>query len=176
MKRACKIGFCGGKMKVAFLDRDGTINRDYLDSEWRIITVPEILDGSIQGMKYLLKKGYAIIIISNQYIIGEKIISLDQFNAFNIKLLNMLKNYGISVLDTFYCPHARSEQCDCCKPKTGLIKQAMEKYPKIDLSKSFMSGNSVCDLECAKNAGLKFYGINIGNPFVKNLSDLCNYI
>ena len=56
-------------MKVAFLDRDGTIVRDYPDDEWKRKTVPEVLDGAIEGMQLLNQLGYAIIIVTNQYII-----------------------------------------------------------------------------------------------------------
>ena len=57
-------------MKVAFLDRDGTINKDYDDNDWKHINNPEILDGNIEGLKKLKYYGYEIIIITNQYIIA----------------------------------------------------------------------------------------------------------
>lgn len=95
-------------MKVAFLDRDGTINRDYPDEEWRHIKEPEILPGSIQGMKYIVNHGYEIIIVTNQYIIGEGVISHDQYNDFNSKLLLELSENGVNIRDIFHCPHARS--------------------------------------------------------------------
>ncbi|MBR6669923.1 MAG: HAD-IIIA family hydrolase, partial [Ruminococcus sp.] len=116
-------------MKVAFLDRDGTINRDYPDDIWSQIQYPEILPGAIQGMKCLKEKGYEIIIVTNQYIIGERIISIEQYYEFNSKLLALLIENDISIMDVFYCPHARTEQCDCCKPRNGLIKHAIRKYP-----------------------------------------------
>lgn len=163
-------------MKVAFMDRDGTINCDYPDEIWAKIKVPELLDGSIAGMKYLIDKGYEIIIITNQYIIGEGIISTEQYRMFSDKLEHMLNEHGISILDTFYCPHARSELCDCCKPRTGLIRKALRKYPGIDLAFSFMCGDSVSDMKCAENMGLSFYGINIGERSIQNLSDIRNFI
>ena len=88
-------------MKVAFLDRDGTINRDYPDDIWIRIQDPEILPGAIQGMKYLKEKGYEIIIVTNQYIIGEGIISIEQYHEFNRKLLALLIENDISILDVF---------------------------------------------------------------------------
>lgn len=162
-------------MKIAFLDRDGTINADYHDNEWRNVEHPELLDKTIDGLKYIIKKGYNIIIITNQYIIGEKIITHDMYEQFNSELLYMLNKNYIDILDIFYCPHSRKDNCDCCKPKTGLIKQALSKYPEIDISNSFMCGDSKSDMECAKNAGLDFYGINIGDKQIKNLSELSYY-
>ena len=64
-------------MKIAFLDRDGTINKDYPDAEWTQIEDPEILPGAIEGMRELLARGYEIIVITNQYTIGEGLISLE---------------------------------------------------------------------------------------------------
>lgn len=165
-----------GMMKIAFLDRDGTIIRDYPDAMWRNISKPEILDGAIPAMKHLIKRGYQIILITNQYIIGEGIITKKQYEHLNDLLLSQLKKNHVEILDVFYCPHARSDQCDCCKPKTGLIKQALDKYPSINLSESFLCGDSINDLLCAETVGLTFYGIQIGKHSIRNLSDLCSLI
>ena len=159
-------------MKVAFLDRDGTINRDYPDACWTQIQYPELLPGTISGLRHITEQGYKIIIITNQYIIGEGIISLEQYHAFTNQLLSLLNEHGIHILDVFYCPHARNSSCDCCKPKTGLIHQALQKYPDIDLRTSFMCGDSLCDLQCAEQAGLSFYGISLGEQKINDLSDL----
>lgn len=163
-------------MKVAFLDRDGTINRDYPDEVWSKIAGPEILDGAIGGMKHILEKGYKIIIITNQYTIGEGYISVDQYHDFQAKLIKILERHGVSVLDTFYCPHSRVDNCACCKPRTGMIDQALQKYPDIDIAASFMCGDSAGDMLCAKAARLRFIGINIGDVHIKNLSELNRYI
>jgi histidinol-phosphate phosphatase domain len=159
-------------MKIAFLDRDGTINLDYPDKDWKYIQRPVLLDGAIRGMKYLNERGFEIIIVSNQYIIGEGIITVEQFNSFHNQLLEILAINNIIVLDSFICPHSRTDSCKCCKPKIGLILQAIEKYPNIDLSQSIMCGDSISDFECAKTIGLKFYGINFGENRIKNLSDI----
>ena len=68
-------------MKVAFLDRDGTIIEDYEDEFWRNVTEPVFINGSIEGLKKIRQKGYEIIIITNQYLIDEKIISIQQYRG-----------------------------------------------------------------------------------------------
>ena len=55
-------------LKIAFLDRDGTIIKDYPDEKWREIKEPEFLEGSIEGLKRLKEMGYDFIIITNQYL------------------------------------------------------------------------------------------------------------
>ena len=148
-------------MKVAFLDRDGTIIKDYPDREWANIKIPEFLEGSIEALKYIQNKGFEIIIITNQYLIGEKIITLKDYQSFNDLFLKILKRNGVDILDVFYCPHARIENCKCIKPNPGLIKQALHKYPDIDLKESFYVGDSLCDMQLAKSFNLTFYGINL---------------
>ncbi len=160
-------------MKIAFLDRDGTIVRDYPDDAWRDVCEPEFLDGSIHGIRELIGRGYKVIIITNQYIIAEGIITVEQYESFTRKMLKEFRNNGVEILDIFYCPHSRDAGCRCCKPQIGLIEQALKKYPEIDMENSFMCGDSESDMQCAQNAGLKFYGIGLGQDCIKDLSDLC---
>ena len=77
------------------------------------------------------------------------------------KLLQELNNHDVPILDIFYCPHSRNEECECHKPSPGLINQAINKYPEIKLADSFMIGDSECDVELAMNVGIKGFGIGI---------------
>ena len=144
-------------MKAAFFDRDGTIIKDYPDEQWSYINSPEFLDGSIEALQKVAESGYKIIIITNQYLIGEGFITENNYIEFTSKFLRELNSYDIDILDIFYCHHSRNRGCDCCKPKSGLITQALEKYPEIDLSQSFFCGDSLCDEELAKNINIKFF-------------------
>ena len=146
-------------MKVAFLDRDGTINRDYPDAEWARVTVPELLPGALAAMRGFRARGYEIVIVTNQYTIGEGIILLADYRRFTERLLTVCRQGGVEILDIFFCPHARDARCDCCKPRPGLIRQACEKYPEIDLAASFFAGDSPADRELARSCGLQFYGV-----------------
>lgn len=151
----------GEVLKVAFLDRDGTLNKDYPDSEWCNKKEPEILAGTLNGLRYLKEKGYELIIVTNQYIIGEGFISHTHYEKFNDALISRLREENINILDTFYCPHNRKSGCNCHKPSPGLIIQALNKYPDIDLNNSIYIGDSLCDMVLASKFGLRFYGINI---------------
>ncbi len=160
-------------MKIAFLDRDGTINRDYEDSRWSFVQEPEILDGSIEGLLYLKEKGFKFIIITNQYIIGEGYITENDYHNFNNKLIDILASYGVEILDVFYCPHRRGSFCNCNKPSTGLIEQALEKYNNIDMNSSILIGDSLSDMELAEKMGLTFYGIKLDcDNKLDNLSEI----
>jgi len=159
-------------LKVAFLDRDGTIIKDYPDKEWSEISSPEFLNGAIKALQRITELGYKIIIITNQYLIGEGYISEKDYYSFNEKFVNTINLSGVSILDTFHCPHARNSACDCCKPKTGLIKQSIAKYPRIDLTQSFYCGDSLCDMELAKNMNIRFFGINLNQDAVHSITSL----
>ena len=94
-------------MKTAFLDRDGTINRDYPDAEWKSKTEPELIDGAMEGLRFLQDQGYALIMITNQYLIDEGIITLADYQNFTDRLVWRLAQQGIHLQDIFFCPHRR---------------------------------------------------------------------
>lgn len=148
-------------MKVAFFDRDGTISKDYPDEEWTRVEMPILMPNAIEVLRYLHTMGYQIIIITNQYLIGEGFITQDQYEAYNDRLLSLLKKANISILDVFYCPHARTDGCDCLKPQTGLVRQALKKYPSIELSYAFVVGDALCDIQMAEQLQMEAYGIGI---------------
>ena len=156
-------------IKVAFLDRDGTINKDYDDNVWKNINNPEILDGNIEGLKKIKYYGYIIIIITNQYIIADGIISKKQYQDFNLKLIKLLKKEGIDIIQIYYCPHNDFDKCNCKKPKTGMIDAALKDF-NIDIMNSFYIGDSYSDYKLAKKFNLKFYGIK-----GKNNDDIFKY-
>lgn len=168
-------------MKVAFLDRDGTIIEDYEDELWRDVTEPVFIDGSMEGLKKIKQKGYEIIIITNQYLIDEKIISIKQYQDFTSKFVKRIKDNGIGILDIFFCPHSRKGNCSCMKPKDGLVKMALKKYPEIDLKDCFIVGDSLCDVELGEKLGIRTFGIGIEKKegktlIIDSLRDVTRYL
>lgn len=168
-------------MKVAFLDRDGTIIEDYEDETWRNVTEPVFINGSIDALKEIKLNGYEIIVITNQYLINEKIITLEKYHDFTKKIVKRINDNEIEILDIFYCPHSKKENCSCMKPKDGLIKMALEKYPEINLKECFIVGDSLCDIELGEKLGIKTFGIGIeeieGKTIrVNSLSDIVRCI
>ncbi|QTD40485.1 HAD-IIIA family hydrolase [Sporosarcina sp. Te-1] len=170
-------------MKVAFFDRDGTIIEDYPDEEWTGITEPVFLRSAIDTLRQVRQRGYEIIIITNQYLINEGFITWEQYKEIHAKMLNELKKQDIDILAVFYCPHGRNEGCGCCKPETGMILQALNQYPAIDLKSSFVIGDSVVDMELAGRMNIRGFGINVAIPEstpniyqVKEVSEVLRYI
>ena len=154
-------------LKIAFLDRDGTIIKDYPDEKWREIKEPEFLEGSIEGLKRLKEMGYDFIIITNQYLINDGIISLNDYQQFTGKFLKKLKEENIDILKIYFCPHNEKDHCHCKKPKPGMIEQAKKDF-LIDMNNSIYIGDSQVDYLLAKHYNLTFYGINYNGYNVKS--------
>lgn len=154
-------------LKIAFLDRDGTIIKDYPDEKWREIKKPEFLEGSIEGLKRLKEMGYDFIIITNQYLINDGIISLNDYQQFTGKFLKKLKEENIDILKIYFCPHNEKDHCHCKKPKPGMIEQAKKDF-LIDMNNSIYIGDSQVDYLLAKHFNLTFYGINYNGDNVKS--------
>lgn len=147
-------------MKIAYLDRDGTINKEYPDDAWKDRVEPELMEGALEGMKRLQEAGFKLIIITNQYIINDGTISIAQYHTFQKNLAVYFENEGIEILKTYFCPHTEEEQCNCKKPRPGMIEMSLAQYPEIDLNASIFIGDSTTDKELAEHMGLQFYGIN----------------
>ena len=140
--------------KVVFLDRDGVINQDspeYIKS-WAEFT---FLPGSLEAIKQLTINGFEIIVITNQSAVNRHLITKDELEHIHTLMKKAVETKGGKIDDIFFCPHTPEEFCSCRKPKAGLIYIAQKKY-QIDLAISAMVGDSVKDIECARDAGCRY--------------------
>lgn len=80
-------------MRVAFLDRDGTIISDYPDDIRPRMSEPEFLPGAVEALATFQGKGYQIIIVTNQYLIGEGLITQHQYDVFSARMLEVLASH-----------------------------------------------------------------------------------
>lgn len=158
-----------GTKKYAFLDRDGTLIFEPQDT-FQIDSLEKlrILDGVIKGLKQLSKQGYKLVMISNQDGLGTSSFPKKNFAAPQNKMLGIFEKNGIIFSKIFICPHLPSENCDCRKPKTGLINQFLEDN-QIDKSKSFVCGDRTSDKLYAKKIGVQFVPIKTNTNFYQAL-------
>ncbi len=136
---------------TVFLDRDGVINADspnYIKKPSEF----HFLENSARAVALLFKNGFDVIVITNQSVIGRGMTDFRELKAIFDKMRKGIEDAGGRIKDIFFCPHRPDQGCTCRKPMPGLILQAKEKYG-IDLAHSCMVGDSVKDIECAKNAG-----------------------
>ncbi|MCI5585087.1 MAG: HAD-IIIA family hydrolase [Lachnospiraceae bacterium] len=158
------------KQKAVFLDRDGTIN-EYVGF-LRNIEEMKLLDGASEAIKLLNQSGYLTIVVTNQPVIARGEVTCEELEEIHNKMETLLGNAGAYIDDLFYCPHhpdkgfegERQElkvDCDCRKPKPGMLLEAAIKY-NIDLSESWMIGDSENDILAGKTAGCRVAFIGEG--------------
>lgn len=137
------------KCKAIFLDRDGVLNENipFLHEPEKL----NILPGVITGLKELMKLGFKLVIITNQQGIGLGYYSKEDFFSVNSKMLRYFAENDIAINKIYFCPHSHAENCKCRKPKSGMIFSAKEDL-NIDLSKSFLIGDSDSDILAGKEA------------------------
>ncbi|MEZ8356732.1 D-glycero-alpha-D-manno-heptose-1,7-bisphosphate 7-phosphatase [Vibrio splendidus] len=155
-------------MKIAFLDRDGVINREvnYLSR----IEDFEFTENCISGMKRLIEHGYKIIIVTNQAGIARGYYTIHDYEVLTKWYQEELSKYGIDILDVLYCPHHKegsvaefSFECRCRKPNIGMLELASTKYD-VDLNESIMVGDKESDILAGINFGLsKVYMVETGH-------------
>jgi D-glycero-D-manno-heptose 1,7-bisphosphate phosphatase len=136
---------------VIFLDRDGVINRDspdYIKSWVEFAFLP----GSLEALRLLTAKGHRLILITNQSIINRGMVPLEVLNDIHQRMCRSVAEAGGRITDIFFCPHRPDENCDCRKPKPGLIQQAIQRYD-LDPADAIMIGDNAKDIMCGRNAG-----------------------
>ena len=151
--------FLSGK-KYIFLDRDGTVNKRPPKAEY-VKKIEDFvwLDGAKDALKMLYDAGYGIIFISNQAGISRGAMTADDFEKVQDKMKNDLKEMGVEILASYYCPHGWDSTCECRKPRAGMLYQAQKDY-SIDLSKCILIGDDVRDIMTANNADMKGVLVN----------------
>ena len=149
------------KLKTVFVDRDGVINQersDYVKS----ISELEIYPNVAENIKLLKDAGFLVIVITNQSAVNRGIISHEMINQIHNSIQDHLKKYGTFLDGFYYCPHTPNENCNCRKPKPGLLQKAILEL-NIDLNSSWMIGDSDSDIEAANSIGCK--AIKISDSF-----------
>lgn len=140
------------KIKALFLDRDGVINYDpgYV---YRIEDF-EFMPGIFEALAGFMTLGYEIFVVTNQSGIGRGYYSEDDFAKLSKYMIDEFKSYGIEIKKIYHCPHTPSDDCNCRKPKPGMILQALNEH-NIDPQASLIIGDKPSDLEAARKAGVK---------------------
>lgn len=151
------------KQKAVFLDRDGTLN-EYVGF-LRNIQQLELLPGAAEAVKRINKAGYLAILVTNQPVIARGEVTAEELKEIHNKLETLLGQEGAYLDAIYYCPHHPHKgyegeipelkiECTCRKPKPGMLLQAAQDW-NIDLSVSWMVGDSESDVAAGKAAGCR---------------------
>jgi imidazoleglycerol-phosphate dehydratase/histidinol-phosphatase len=148
--------------KVLFIDRDGTLIEEPADQQIDSLKKLRLLPGVIPALIRLQDAGYSLVMVSNQDGRGTSSFPEESFREPHEFLKRLLESQGIRFEAEFICPHFASDDCECRKPKTGLLKDYLKDHP-LDRAASFVIGDRETDLQLASNLGIA--GIRIGAGF-----------
>lgn len=149
--------------KAIFLDRDGTINK-YVGF-LRNIDDFELLPGVAESVKMINSSNYLAVVVTNQPVIARGEVTTEQLDEIHNKMETLLGKAGAYIDRLYYCPHHPDKgfegeipelkfECDCRKPKPGMIYQAAEDL-NIDVASSWVIGDSRSDIQSGINAGCR---------------------
>lgn len=160
----------GRRQKCIFLDRDGTLNvyrgLIYEDSQL------SLEQGAAEAVRRINRSGYLAIAVTNQPVVARGLCSMEDVRRINRKLEVLLGEQGAYLDDLVFCPHHPDKgfpeenalykvPCGCRKPKTGMIDEMVKKY-NIDVSRSYIVGDSTVDIQTGIDAGLRTVLVKTG--------------
>ena len=148
---------------AVFLDRDGTLNEDpgYISDPEQVVLFSDTGD----ALALLKKYGFLLIVISNQSGIGRGLMKSEDVDAVNEKINQILSEYKVKIDAFYYCPahpdYSSEEECECRKPSPKLLLEAASEF-NVDLQSSYFIGDTIADIQCGKNAGIKTILVKTG--------------
>jgi D-glycero-D-manno-heptose 1,7-bisphosphate phosphatase len=142
------------KYTTLFLDRDGVINHK-IDGYVQFFSQFKFIEDVPESIARLSNYFIRIIIVTNQQGIGKKIMTENQLFDLHDKMLFEINKIGGKIEKIYYCLHLESANCNCRKPKSGMLLKAKEDFPDIDFSKSILIGDSDTDIIAAENVNIK---------------------
>ena len=140
-------------MKLVILDRDGTINHD---SDQHIKSPAEWMPikGSVEAIARLTQNGWRVVVATNQSGIGRGLFDMATLNAIHDTMHRAVHQAGGRIDAIFFCPHAGDANCECRKPKPGMLLE-IAKRMNVELEGVPMVGDSLRDLQAAVAAGAR---------------------
>ena len=140
-------------MSTIFIDRDGVINEnrsDYVKSwgEFRFLA------GSREAIAALTKAGHRIVVCTNQAAVAQGLISLDTMEDIHRRMLAAIEEVGGVVEKVYACTHSKTADCDCRKPRPGMLLRASRELA-LDMSDAVFIGDSITDMQAGSAAGVR---------------------
>lgn len=168
------------KQKAVFLDRDGTINK-YVGF-LRKLDDFELLDGVSKAIKMINESGYLAIVVTNQPVVARGEVTVDELDVIHKKMETLLGQDGAYIDGLYICPHHPDSgfdgeikelkiECECRKPKPGMILKAAKDF-NIDLSNSYMIGDSENDIKAGMAAGCKTRKVDEDNSLLSIINEI----
>lgn len=158
--------------RAVFLDRDGVINRKPPDGQyvtrWEEI---EFLPGVPEAMALLAGAGFCVLVVSNQRCVAKGLLTVSDLESIHVRMCRELAAAGAVITQVYFCPHETQPPCGCRKPAPGLILKAAREH-QIDLTSSWVIGDSDIDIEAGRNAGCRTVRIVKGGEVANGSADM----
>jgi len=148
-------------MKLVILDRDGVINEDsasYIKNPNEWIPIPQ----SLEAIALLKQNNFHVVIATNQSGVGRGLYDISTLNQIHNKMIKMLQDVGGAIDAIFYCTHTDEDDCNCRKPKMGMLEE-IEKRFDCSLKKIPAIGDSLRDLKAFRGIGAQPILVKTGN-------------
>jgi imidazoleglycerol-phosphate dehydratase/histidinol-phosphatase len=143
--------------KLLFIDRDGTLVREPDDFQVDRIDKVKLVDGVIPALRRLVDAGYQLVMVSNQDGLGTVSFPQEDFEITQAFILELFRSQGIEFADIRICPHVDADNCDCRKPKPGLLLDYLRKGGRdgFDREYSAVIGDRDTDIRLAEALGVR---------------------
>jgi len=146
--------------KILFIDRDGTLIEEPADKQVDALHKIRLLPYVMSTLQGLQDQGYRLIMVSNQDGLGTASFPQADFDICQEHVLALFGSQGIEFDEVFICPHLPDDNCDCRKPRTGLLTQFLAGND-IDTVHSAVIGDRDTDMLLAERIGIR--GLRVGN-------------
>lgn len=149
--------------RAVFLDRDGVINRKAPDGQY--VTRWEdfhLLPGVVEGIAQLNRAGIRVIVVTNQRCVAKGLLTESDLQRLHSRMSAQLAQAGAFIDAIYYCPHSLEASCGCRKPAPGMLLEAAREH-NLDLSTSWMIGDSGSDIQAGKIAGCRTVLVSTNN-------------
>lgn len=156
------------RRSLIVLDRDGVINRDstaFIKSPAEYLALP----GSPEAIARLNGAGFTVVVATNQSGVGRGLFSLETLETIHAKMSAIVAAAGGQLDAIYFCPHLPDADCDCRKPKPGLLQKIAAQYDRT-AAELIVVGDSLRDLEAAWNFGSPAMLVRTGNGRVSEKS------
>jgi D-glycero-D-manno-heptose 1,7-bisphosphate phosphatase len=145
-------------LRLIFIDRDGVINKDpagwtrhsYVTEKHEL----QFLPGALKALALLNRNGIRVVVVSNQAGVSKGYFTEEKLAEVNTKLLDEVGKAGGRIEEVCYCIHRDEDNCDCRKPKPGMLEDALRKY-RISPKDTFIIGDSIVDITAGHSIGMK---------------------
>jgi D-glycero-D-manno-heptose 1,7-bisphosphate phosphatase len=158
--------------RAAFLDRDGVINQKpqgngYV-TRWEDM---HFLPGVAESIALLNQARFRVIVVSNQRCVAKGLVTSQTLDSMHQQMCGWLSAAGAKIDGVYYCPHEKQPPCSCRKPAPGMLLTAASEH-HIDLTASWMIGDSEIDIEAGRNAGCRTVRLSGRNDAAKGSADV----